>query len=1093
MRVTGKFMDGDNLVGFQLTDNAPYSVSPKALYMAVNIQELTKEGYTYEDYDPTHIKMPNGDSIMTVPTLELDSTSRQEILMSNRMASSNALSDAQAARYYTVSDSAGATSITFEKWGGDWLINTREELEEFVNKLELRLLHNPCAVVVRPLNTLVNPEVWFTPEEVYNECRGIYARILRLRKWGNFDHYKLTCKFFVEQGLMQEGDYSMRSMLKAWYAYGPDVIKGQYTSSAFNYDVDGLFAENDVLIDPSAGSNSRYTIASANRRTEIGAYDTQTGDLTTYSGQQLNVDSFVSLTRGARQVLHVEDNVLNKIKSADTTDRFVVVPSVGVKDMSDRFYCNIYSDGRTYEFKIDCSHAMLKYGRRPAQFSCDMLIGTALRGFYIPLRRVSSEEAYKKVLMAQMYAIINSQRATVDPISQYNSDYLEKVNVGIIGAIRKYCANKDMSNIILPETSDWKDFDLLSEALTLYCNPVPQYVLDAFGLTECDTKKEFLEKADVDAYIIKLNPEETDIDISERPITWIPDNLKSARDRKAHVTLLRSKGIEHEPYHYYRFIEIVHNIIENKEVYGCIEEGQVEDAKVKIDAATNALCAIGNAAVGPDATVEQFAKALDNLSDYVNPRIIYRSRTKTATGYVLDFAKDAELMWGKDTRYWIYISRVYRELSNKPVEKQRPYLVEAIAFGNKEGTADMKFRQVFTKIVEYAMEGVSIVPDYDYEQYYEANGGVITNAFDLSKKFAPYIAAQLFYKVLLCTKNGKIPVTSDYTETVSIFEGKSITLRVPASILQSVRDIDVESRRKFITLEYLSNWEVNGYSNGGPGQFACVNAYITPWSISPLPGYSIKSYPLMHNFYNVETLVNALGEDKANALVANKVKIHKSLKETAQQRGVFFPAPPMVNPNERDKFIIEQEQAEVELYKISTMGTDYHDFDMFLSTSQNETLDVYMKRWNAAKKEAKDKGMYLLSIPLKQDINFSELGESLGFELDQEPVFTSDESVKGNFLAEDIIPLKAKQRVAAIEQKRSILRPLGTVNIDEDIARNFINFINLPILGATERYGALIVDGKYASHDWAKENFVEVSEGKWIGHLQSGFYVLEEV
>ena len=1091
MRITGKFMDGDNLLGFQLTDNAPYSVSPKALYIAVNIQELTKEGYIYQDYDPSHIKKPNGDSIMTVPTLELDATVRQELLMSNRMAAGTALSDAQASKYYTMPDGANSGTVSFKVWDGGWLINTREELEVFVNQLEARMIHNPCAVLVRPLNTLVNPDVWFTPEEVYGEARGLYARILRLRKWGNFEHFKLTCKFFEEQGLMQEGDYTLRSLIKAWFAYGPDLIKGQYTSCSINYNVDGIFAENDALISPKYGSSSRYTNASANRIQELGAYDTQTGDLVTFSGQKLNVDSFVSLTRGPRQVLHLEDRILNKLKSSNTNDRLILVPTVDVRDMSDRFYCNVYSDGRTYEFKADSTLTMVKYGSIPALFNSDMLIGTAVRGFYIPLKNIASEDFYKKVLIAQMHAIINSKRTTIEPISRYNNEYFDKINVGLIGAIRKYCANKSMNDIMLDCTSDWKDYDFLADALQFYCEPVPAYVLDAFGLSECESKKEFLEKADVDKYVMKLNPEEGDIE-GDRPITCIPDSVK-AKDRRAYLNQLRSRGIEHEPYHYYRFIETVQNVIEGKESYGCLQEGGSEDAKLKMDTATYALCAIGNAAVGVDATVEEFAEALTNIDQYINPRLIYRLRTKAATGYVLDFAKDAELMWGMDTRYWIYISRVYRELSNKPVEQQRPYLLEVITLGNKEGTMDAKYRDTFTKIVEYAMEGISIVPDYDYEQYFYTLDGTITNAEEVSKKFAPYLAAQLFFKTLLCTKNGKIPVEHDHIENVTIFEGKTLSIRVPAAILQSIKNFDVEVRRKFITLEYLSNWEINGFSNGGNGQFACVNAYITPWSVSPLPGYSIKSYPLMHNYYEPETLNNALGSTKTNALVANKVKVHNSLKDVTKKKGICYPAPPSINPKEKDPFFIEQDKNDVEMYNIAISGSDYHDFDAFLVPSQNETVEIYVKRWNCAKAEAKRKGMNLLSIPLKQDVMFAEIGEALGYEITVDPVYTEDDSVKANFLAEDILPLQARNKIAIEEQTRSVLRPLGISNIDEDIAKNFINYIDLPILDATERYGAIVYNGKYVSHDWAKENFAQVNERKCIGRLQSGFYVLEEV
>lgn len=1093
MKVTGKIMNGSELVGIELTDNISIRVSPMALYLETNITTLVQSGYTYYDYDPTHITLPNGDSIMSVPTLELDENTKVQLAMSKRSLSM-VLSDAQASKYYSSPENNGGMSVEFKKYDGPWLINTREELIEYVNAAESHVSYNPCSFLVRPFNTLVNPDIWFTPEEIIQATDNLYNRILNLRKWGNFDHYKATCNFFVEQGLMQENDYSVRALMQAWYAYGPDLIKGQYTNTSFNYKVDGSFEFNDQLFESKKDGKIIVSLPATNRTYEVGVYNSASGDVSTASGKTVNVDGIVSLDRGTRYDIWIDDMVLNTLKATDSDYDLRIVGNVGVKDETDRFICAIYSDGRTFEFKADFKRVLVAYRNQKKCMSAPMLMGTAINGVYTPIDRVDSELKYKKLIMAQMYAIINCKRASEDPIDFSNISYLSKLNMGTIATIRKVCARKNMDSIILEQTRGWEQNDFLTDALNMYAAPIPQYIMDAFDLSECDSKEDFLSQVDIDKYLISITPEESGhIDETSMPVSWIDPSLGKAK-AMVEIQQRTAMGIEHEPYHYYRFIETVHNILNGKEKYGCLEEGLQDDAQINTEVAMNGLLAIASAVVGPDASLKDFENVLNNLGEYINVGHIYRRRTKGATGYVLDFADDAHLMFSDRTPYWMYVSRVYRELSNLPVEQQRPYLVEAILFGNGN-EFDLKVRQAFTKLVEVAMNGKSIVPDYNYEQGFKCRDLEITSSEELSKKFAGYIAAQLMFKVLNFAKMGRISTEADYKETVQVFDDVSFEVTVPAAIVKTMAGIDLEAHRKFITLDFLTTFEVNGFEKDGPSQFACVNAAITPWSVNPLKGYSIKSYPLLQNFYDTDVLVNSFGQERTTALINNGVKITQSLKAIMTDENKFMPAPPVEGKKIRDEYQKAEYDSRLALYNtLLTSASSYHDYDDFLDMSMQETLEIYIKRWTAARNEAKAQGKTLLSIPLKQDILYGEIGQSMGFDINTEPLFTTDDVFKSNYLSDVVLDLRGTTRIEMKATKSgAVLSPINIKNVDEDIVEFFEQLSELPILPAYARYGTVVLDGRVAGLTWAKENFVKLREGKWFGRLQNGFYVIEEV
>ena len=1081
MNITGKYVKDGTLLGFEITEENTYSAPPMSLYLEPYMQVLTQNGYCYYDYEPSHITLPNGQSIMTVPDKEYTDEVRAEIALARR-SFSNILSDAQACKYYTQKVEQGP-AVEFIKYPGPFEINTREELEEYVTNAERTLLKNPCGIMLRPWNTLVNPDIWFTPDEILVTNAGtLYQRLMSLRKWANYEHYMLTCNFLAEQGVMQPGDYSLRGLMQGWYAYGPELIKGRYTRTGFALNASGNFYNNDTCVATKDCSEN-----AVHRLFTIGAYNTRTGTIHAATGESADADGTLSFDRGRRQSVWVHDPVLNKLKTAETSYDVLVIPAIGVDDCSDRFACTVEHDGRLFETRYDHSRCYISYEqsekKQRKSMSVPMMIGTAIRGDYIPIWRIHSEDDYKKYLMAQLYSIVHSQRMMESPISATNTTYLEQLHMGIIGRINKSCKMTDESSFRLELVKEWDFTDTLGKALKMYIDPIPAYILDIFDIPEANTKEEFLAQADIDNYVSRLIGESSEDGDATVP-TYIPKGL-SKGDALRKVQMLQQQGYTYEPYNYYQLVRLVHTIIQGNSAYGCLAEGLRQDASLKIDTATNALLAIVNAVKGADCSIGEFTDVIESLGSYVNLNTIYRPRDAAAVGYVRDFARDVDLMYNKNTPMWTYVSRVYRELSNKPVEEQRPYLLELISF-SMENAQDKAVREVFYQLAELALEGKNIVPEYNYEKLYDCEENMITSGEKLTKCFTGYIACNLLFKCLIGVKSGRLNPETDYTETFTFFDEHPVTVTVPAFALKTLVGLNLDARRKYITVEQYCTLEVSPIDEKGRSRIVCVNAEITPWSVTPLKGFMIKSYPLLQNYYDAEVLQNSFGAEKTTALIQSNIKVATSLKQSCSDMDNFIC--PLTGIKKEDDSLLQLHNT------IIKTATSYDDLDCLMSTDFAETVDAYVKRWTLAKAQAKSMGKTLLSIPLKQDFLYGEIATILGFDSCNYPVFVDDDSIKGNFLAEDVLVLGARKelRIAESRTERLTLSPLSVENIDEAIAAKIAELSEMDILPVVEYYGRVVSAEGIVSREWLRDNFIKVGDKKYVGRLQTGYYVIEE-
>ena len=1091
LKVVGFYRKDGALHGFKLEDEGTFNVAPMSLYIEQNIKDLVEAGYSFSDYNPENIKLPNGESIMSLPELELDSNVVVEINAAKR-GLNQVLSDAQASRYYSTA-MGPVTEVEFVKYPGPFLINTREELHEYVKRAEENLRRNPAKVEIRPMNTLVNPDIWFTPEEILTATDNLYYRVLGLRKWGNFEHVMRTAQFFIEQGLMTADDINIRSILRAWYAYGPDLIKGKYTDTRISLDVDGNFYQNDKLssITVKGGTGTtELSICAVNRRPSLAAYNTRNGKIVAWTGEEVDADGILSLDRGQRYPLYLSDVNLNRLKMS-TTDSEAIPTKCSVVDATDRFYCSIVSNGCTYRFKCDPYRIQLNYSNKD-DFCCDspMCVATLNPGSFIPLAEIKDYETYQKFLVAQMYTLYYTKNNTIEPISYSNSTYLNQLHFTPTGVIKKFASRKNPDNILHIEQKHWGNYKGIGEILALYAQPIPAYIAETLKTSDDITKHEFLQTADIDAYAAIIGDEDAD---APKPASWI-SNKESLESATRKIMALEAQGITDDAYNYYYKIKLVEDALSGRSEYGCLEEGKSMDNEVKVLDGAKALMAVVNALFGTNCTVEQFSNALETLESRVDFKLLYRRREAAAVGYIRDFANDANLMCNRDTIAWCYCTKVFRELSNLPVNEQRPYLLEMLAF-YKGNTVDNYIREAFMVIAETALEATPIVPDYNYNYAFGAEGDTISSREKLSKKFAGYFASRLLFNCLIGVKTGRIPTDTPYSETASIFEDSSVTFVVPTAILSAIQAVDLETHRKYIPVHTYCTYDVMENSEFGHSQFVCVNAEITPWSVKSLPGYQIKSYPFMYNYYDTATLANTFGNDRVNALVANKAKCLPSIQE--RTKGTWKKVRDQYSGLTTEEFFAPEASMQGNLSiseNLVRTAQSVEDFDILLEDAYAcESISAYVKRWTLEKKKAAAEGKTILSIPLKQDILYKEIGISLGFDIVSETRYAEDDSCKANFLAEDVLVLPTTHGTQFITDKSTTkLESINCGNIDEKLVKNFTIIASVESLPAIMYYGTIITEGGVANADWIKQNFIQLTEKKYVGHLQNGYYIYEE-
>lgn len=1071
MQITGRIIEKGKTVGFLINAEGltvPYPI--KGLYNEMIIDELTKAGYKYIDYNPEHIEDPSGKPIYEMQnTVEKDELDPMEFAMNSKRAAANMLSDAEACKYYTRKTNKAVVSM---KTMPSYEINTREELEAYIELATQAMTEFPRLSLVKPLNAIVNPDAWFTPHEVFGKETNLYQKALALSKFADYEHYQETCDWLAEQGVMPAGDYSPESFLQGWYSFGPTLLKGTVEDFTIRRDVDGSF-EDDRLA-ASDGSTAYY-----NRTSQLGVYNFNTGVISTPNAQW-DISSVFSMDNVPRERFYIEQSNLVSLKGYVPTDKdgdFTICTQLHEALVTTRVYFTIEHDGSTFMFKGDAYRwgGTLNRGTFKTFARNIFAIRTLLLANMINIDVCRSNNDYKKRLVAEMYAVSNMNERRVRPIFSSNIEYLKSAGVSTAGIVSEYVKwyNNHSKEIALYHTND--PYGEYTNALYYYCTPIPQLVIEAYGLKDNvpETKQEFLEVANVEN-LLANRQKMRDGKITPSDPEWDNTFVMGKESFKTCVDAVQ----------YYDCISRVSDILAGFARMKAIQEGLDEDGRSKINTAVNVLSALVTGVHGLDATPEQAVEVLSKMDEYINPRKIFRVRDVTAQGAVRDYASMMNSRFSEDTYEWVYINRVYRELSNKPVDKQLPYLMEMIVFKNDKTGAP--YRKKFTELVKEQLEGKVLVPDINYVYPFQEYGGTCPTPEALTSCFAGYFAAQLMFSVYVKLLQKAISPDEDYEQTVKLAEFDDITFTVPSELLRFMTTADLASHKQYITLFDYCQWEFDVNTKDGYYRFAAVNADVDLWSVKAKPGYKIPSYALMVNYQPSNVLDRTIGDGFYLQAREEKCIVTPPLRDILD-----------IRESSADIFMPCDRSMALDYEEMISDKPEYEEFEGILGDAYvYESVKNYVKRWAAAQRAAKAEGKMLLAIPLKQSILYSEVVAAME---NAEDICTSVETVERGTIVPstyitsyDKVVSQYDPSVKALTMETAVISK-ATVNSFENIDPDeALKVVDLKPCNAIAMRHSVYCDGATIKlSDWVNtEHAVRLNENLYITRFGNGYYVI---
>jgi hypothetical protein len=465
---------------------------------------------------------------------------------------------------------------------------------------------------------------------------------------------------------------------------------------------------------------------------------------------------------------------------------------------------------------------------------------------------------------------------------------------------------------------------------------------------------------------------------------------------------------------YYTKLLFVHDCLYGNISIDAFGDGIMDDLRVSYIPIVECIISTVYAEYGSNVTLSQAEELIANIesSDLIDIKSIITTRDNAYNGYLVDFAKYRENRASANTWAWAYCTKVFREISNAPIEKQRPYLMELVVVDN--GKNDMKIRRLMHAVVKDAVAAA------EFSAKPLSNFGEISNWSEkrCAEASIDYVAAQLFFFIYAGGVRTE-PIDGNYQVTVNMYDSRNLIIKVPVDVYNFVRSFNKDTHKKYMTVYDYCKYEYNPNTVTGTFIICAVNVNVDPWHVKPKKGYSVKTYPLLPNYYEQNALDKANGAGfyqnayDSHAICVNPLKL-----------------------SYRDNFLPSSDIDEILMYEELVRGySDVEDLYPYLDRSEHEYIFAYVRRWALERKKANAMGKKLISIPLKQDIVYSPLAYSYCEEAPiTEPVYSNDTTVDDRKCqnAIDVANVSWKNFLnsnLAIETKQVSLKEVSTSNI----------------------------------------------------------------
>lgn len=1122
MQILEKIVRNGETVGYMVDMGygAAMPTEKRALYSEMYIRPLVESGYKYFDYDANNIEDANGNSISTHDSVDFDSVDMVEWSASVDEAS-NALSDAEASKYYTFK----ASNIYEFRKESSYQINTREELISYLERLESTFYGVSYVNDHRPINSFVNPEALFTIDELRKDRDVMrYFRIMNKRhKFRNFREYKELVDWLCEKGVLANSNPSMAEFLNAYYAWGPEGLKDKCTKVETKIAVDGMFMYNgDPLSEDPEGKG--YYVA-CNRGKGIINAITDSSNRLYFLKEVVDTNNISTIFDFGRKRIAISGtNSLLAFRRMNFDGyEYAIVNGASYSDVSDRLYMSLMSeDNFMYTYKVAHNACMLILstagrGDNEFLFNNNFSIVSLMDSIHFPLDLIQSEKDYAIWNTAVIKAIQISNSKTVVAPYKSTTEYLMKDGINPIAAI-DMAAHSIVKNEIGVAVNSRFEFNdkgsNLYNAIDLYNSDVPDYILKAFNLTADDIENSmetFIDLADVDdlrdrrAAMMRqeLAPDQPGFDETFRDYM-----NKYDKARAELLKLQESLGTNKDDIHmdaidYYTKVKFVYDCLHSGASVDYFGQGIIDDIGEDYLREVECIVSVIYAKYGKDVDANTAINAITNIdtSGLIDLSTLFESKNNADLGFKVDFAKYRKNRACDNAFVWTYCTRVFREISNAPVEKQRPYLMELVCLYNYDrGCAawrkgDDNIRKLMHAVVEESIEK-SDISDKPFSRWEPMSDWSMKKCAEGS---IDYIAAKLFFMIIAGGVKSE-PVDGKYIIPMEIHNGSVINVEVGTEVYDFLMTFDVNLHKRYITVYDYCKYEYNPNTDGaGTVNWCMVNVDVDPWHVRPKRGYSLKSYALLPNYYDDVALNNANGEGFYQIACENKEIVISPLINTF-----------------RDVSLLDIGRTEWQTDRIDQQNWELEDFLSSIGDPGfTEWIFSYTKRWALERKRAESLGKKLVSIPLKQDIVYASMAPAFCEEVPPTTAVYSDDASIDNKACQSVTTVHKTSWRDFIDNNTNLIDARQTtireVNTD-DYDINRIHENSDIIFGRYKAPVDIIVTGNYlnfmtesglkrlavsrlTSNDISQfaidEIILPFGENKYYIHAINGDYILE--
>lgn len=1008
MNIVNKIVRGNDVVGYRIDDEGLLiCMCNRCLYVESYLTKLVAEGYQYYSYDANDIIDPNGNPITQLPEIDFNSFDDGQMLEWGASEEATPLTDVQASRYYSYRD----TSTLSFKQEESYEINTREELIAYLNSIKRAITNASFCVDNRPLNSFVNPDALFKLEELDNgDILGYFDIIVKRHHFKDYNGYLWLIDYLYNKGVLNNKKPTVSEFLSAYYAWGPEGLNCKCIDFKLKLAVDGSFV---FASDPLMTNSSGQTFTS-NRVMHSGIVDLMNN--IRYIRETINLNTINDAADFGRNILAIEDkSLIDKIKlrnrealsKTPSPKKYSVVDYMQIADISDRLYFTLINDnGFRYIYKV--SHDKIKIGLADTDTNQTNYIAynnfgfaTIIHGITIPLTAVRSDDDYFLWNVATLKAVTEMNKKRKDVPYKSTSEFLLDDGVSPISVINKMAKSADLSHAY--------DFNspmaYMVDALSAYCGEIDDDILKAFMIDPRDLEygiESFIEMADVDDLLDRrdkmmssqINPNDDGYDPTFRDA-----NSKHGRMEMQMDEAMRSYGhrTAEDAIDFYTKVKFVHDCLEGLITLNNFNVGKKLDGVDSYVEIVNIILSVVYAECGDNPNRDQAKNVILNISDYIDTDVSIPNRDNAWKGYMIDFAEHRRDRASETCTYWMYCTKVFRELANAPVEDQRHYMMEVVVLGcgdkndSPAFSGDLELRRSMRDIVHESLQNAKL----STKKFYGSTGWSDWNQAKIAEASEYYVAAKLFFHIL----GGGVktdPVDGYYIVPMVVQDGISVDIKVPVADYNKVKQFNVKAHKRYISLYDFCWYEYDTATYDGNARFYLVNASVDPWHVKPKLGYTIKSYPFMLNYYKASTIDSSYGDGYYQSQCNNGVIIsHTNKALETLDWDEFIPSIPCASAAERTHQVPNSVEMAYKTYNsdirarmknaeaLKAKGTysdkqlldEYEEclYDVecyygLMADQKYEPVYAYVLRWSICKKIARLTGKNLVTMPMKQDI-----------------------------------------------------------------------------------------------------------------------------